>query len=53
MLARAGEYTVVELQRGLASFLGRYRPAALAKAVSLGMPMRWFSPGGPCAVPRA
>jgi indolepyruvate ferredoxin oxidoreductase alpha subunit len=40
MLARAGEYTVVELQRGLASFLGRYHPAALAKAVPLGMPMR-------------
>jgi indolepyruvate ferredoxin oxidoreductase, alpha subunit len=40
MLARAGEYTVVELKRGLASFLERYRPAALAKVVPLGMPMR-------------
>jgi len=40
MLARAGEYTVVELKRGLATFLERYRPAALAKAVPLGMPMR-------------
>jgi indolepyruvate ferredoxin oxidoreductase alpha subunit len=40
MLARAGEYTVAELKRGLAVFLEKYRPAALAKAVPLGMPMR-------------
>lgn len=40
MLARAGEYTVVELKRGLAAFLALYRPAALAKPVSLGMPAR-------------
>ena len=40
MLARAGEYTVVELKRGLAAFLARYRPAALAKPVPLGMPAR-------------
>ena len=40
MLAMAGEYTVAELKRGLAAFLERYRPAALAKAVPLGMPMR-------------
>jgi indolepyruvate ferredoxin oxidoreductase alpha subunit len=40
MLAPAGEYTVVELKRGLATFLERYRPAALAKVVPLGMPMR-------------
>ena len=40
MLARAGEYTVAELKRGLAVFLQKYRPAALAKPVPLGMPMR-------------
>jgi len=40
MLARAGEYTVVELKRGLAAFLQKYRPAALAKEVLLGMPTR-------------
>ena len=40
MLARAGEYTVAELKRGLAVFLEKYRPAALAKAVPIGMPMR-------------
>ncbi len=40
MLARAGEYTVVELKRGLAAFLARYRPVALAKPVPLGMPAR-------------
>ena len=40
MLARAGGYTVAELKRGLAVFLEKYRPAALAKAVPLGMPMR-------------
>ena len=40
LLARAGEYTVVELKRGLAGFLQRYRPAALAKPVALGLPMR-------------
>ena len=40
MLARAGEYTVLELKYGLATFLQRYRPAALAKPMPLGMPMR-------------
>ncbi len=40
MLAKAGEYTVAELKRGLALFLQRYRPAALAAAVPIGMPMR-------------
>ena len=40
MLAKAGEYTVAELQRGLKVFLQKYRPAALAKPVPLGMPMR-------------
>ena len=40
MLAKAGEYTVAELKRGLAKFLERYRPAALAKAVAIGMPTR-------------
>ena len=40
MLARAGEYTVAELKRGLAQFLQKYRPAALATAVPLGMPVR-------------
>ena len=49
MLARAGEYTVVELKRGLAAFLARYRPAALAKPVSLGMPAR-SADTGPGAV---
>ena len=49
MLARAGEYTVVELKRGLAAFLARYRPAALAKPVPLGMPAR-SADTGPGAV---
>ena len=40
MLAKAGEYTVAELKRGLAQFLQKYRPAALAPAVPLGMPTR-------------
>jgi indolepyruvate ferredoxin oxidoreductase alpha subunit len=40
LLARAGEYTVVELKRGLAAFLQKYRPAAVATTVSLGMPTR-------------
>jgi len=40
MLAKAGEYTVAELKRGLATFLQKYRPAALATAVPMGMPMR-------------
>ena len=38
MLVMAGEYTVAELKRGLAAFLARYRPAALARAVPMGMP---------------
>ena len=38
MLVMGGEYTVAELKRGLASFLERYRPAALAQAVPMGMP---------------
>ena len=38
MLPRAGEYTVTELQKGLARFLERYHPAALAKPVPLAMP---------------
>jgi indolepyruvate ferredoxin oxidoreductase alpha subunit len=38
MLVMAGEYTVAELKRGLTAFLERYRPAALAKAVPMGMP---------------
>ena len=40
MLAKAGEYTVAELKRGLATFLQKYRPAALATPVAMGMPMR-------------
>jgi indolepyruvate ferredoxin oxidoreductase alpha subunit len=40
MLARAGEYTVLELKHGLTAFLQRYRPAVLAKPMPLGMPMR-------------
>ncbi len=40
MLAKAGEYTVAELKRGLATFLQKYRPAALAAPVPMGMPMR-------------
>ena len=40
MLAMAGEYTVAELTKGLGKFLERYRPAALAKAVPIGMPAR-------------
>jgi indolepyruvate ferredoxin oxidoreductase alpha subunit len=40
MLVKAGEYTVAELKRGLATFLQKYRPAALATAVPMGMPMR-------------
>ena len=39
MLTMAGEYTVAELKKGLAAFLARYRPAALAKAVPIGMPI--------------
>ena len=39
MLTMAGEYTVAELRKGLAAFLARYRPAALAKAVPIGMPV--------------
>ena len=39
MLAMAGEYTVAELKKGLGKFLEKYRPAALAKAVPLGMPV--------------
>ena len=38
LLTMAGEYTVAELKKGLAAFLERYRPAALAKAVPMGMP---------------
>jgi indolepyruvate ferredoxin oxidoreductase alpha subunit len=38
MLPRAGEYTVTELQKGLARFLERYHPAALARPVPLAMP---------------
>ena len=40
MLAKAGEYTVAELKRGLAMFLQKYRPASLAMPVPMGMPMR-------------
>jgi indolepyruvate ferredoxin oxidoreductase alpha subunit len=40
MLAMAGEYTVAELKKGLGKFLEKYRPAALAKAVPIGMPTR-------------
>ncbi|MDH5538819.1 MAG: indolepyruvate ferredoxin oxidoreductase subunit alpha [Rhizobacter sp.] len=40
MLAMAGEYTVAELKSGLAKFLARYRPSALAPAVVIGMPAR-------------
>jgi indolepyruvate ferredoxin oxidoreductase alpha subunit len=40
MLAMAGEYTVAELKRGLARFLERYRPSALAPPVPIGMPPR-------------
>jgi len=36
----AGEYTVAELKRGLAKFLARYRPSALAQAVPIGLPTR-------------
>ena len=39
MLPQAGEYTVQTLKRGLQSFLAQYHPAALAKPVSLGMPL--------------
>ncbi len=52
MLVRAGEYTVVELKRGLAAFLARYRPASLAKQVSLGMPLR-NTPACPAAADTA
>jgi len=38
LLNRAGEYTVVELKKGIAQFLQRYHPAGLAKAVPLAMP---------------
>ena len=38
LLTMAGEYTVAELKKGLAAFLERYRPVALAKAVPMGMP---------------
>ena len=38
MLPRAGEYTVAELKKGLGKFLALYHPAALAKAVPMGMP---------------
>ena len=40
MLAKAGEYTVAELKRALATFLQRYHPSALAVPVPMGMPMR-------------
>lgn len=40
MLAMAGEYTVTELKSGIAKFLERYRPSALAKAVTISMPTR-------------
>ncbi len=38
MLPMAGDYTVDVLRKGLAKFLARYHPAALAAAVPLGMP---------------
>ena len=38
MLPRAGEYTVIELQKGLARFLDRYHPCALAKPIPMAMP---------------
>ena len=53
MLAMAGEYTVAELQKGLAKFLERYRPAALAKAVPIGMPARTESRPEPAAATTA
>ncbi len=40
LLAKAGEYTVAELKRGLAGFLQRHHPAALAKPVAVGLPAR-------------
>ncbi|WP_342128744.1 indolepyruvate ferredoxin oxidoreductase subunit alpha [Hydrogenophaga sp. OTU3427] len=49
MLPRAGEYTVTELKKGLARFLERYHPAALAKPVAVAMPR----PVAPKAVPQA
>jgi len=40
MLPQAGEYTVQTLKRGLQAFLSKYHPAALAKPVSIGMPVK-------------
>jgi len=40
LLARAGEYTVVELKKGIGQFLSLYHPAALAKPVALPLPRK-------------
>ncbi len=40
MLPMAGEYTVAELKLGLAKFLARHRPSALATAVPVALPTR-------------
>lgn len=53
LLARAGEYTVVELKKGVGRFLSLYHPAALAKPVPLAMPRKASSPAAPAtAVPQ-
>jgi indolepyruvate ferredoxin oxidoreductase alpha subunit len=49
MLPRAGEYTVTELKHGVARFLARYFPAALAQAVPVAMPR----PAAPAPVRQA
>jgi indolepyruvate ferredoxin oxidoreductase, alpha subunit len=40
LLARAGEYTVVELKKGIGQFLSLYHPPALAKPVALPLPKK-------------
>ncbi len=49
LLPRAGEYTVLDIKQGLAGFLARHRPVALAKPVPLGMPLRSAHPIEPIA----
>ncbi len=49
MLPMAGEYTVAELKRGLAKFLARYRPSALAAATPISLPVSRAS-ASPAAV---
>ena len=44
LLPMGGDYTVAVLRKGLHGFLERYRPAALAAAVPLGMPARAGAP---------